>query len=72
MKNFSICDIVIAICLICFSGCEAQSECIDEGKKHNGSCPAIIDPVCGCNRKTYNNSCEAGKDGVTSYVKGKC
>jgi hypothetical protein len=30
------------------------------------------DPVCGCNKKTYSNSCVAECHGIKEYTKGEC
>ncbi len=36
------------------------------------ACPAVWDPVCGCDGVTYGNECEADRAGVTIAHYGEC
>jgi hypothetical protein len=52
---------------------KAASDCIDNYRKRpEVACPDALKQVCGCNGKTYRNSCEADREGVTYYTPGKC
>jgi Kazal-type serine protease inhibitor domain len=35
-------------------------------------CTTQYEPVCGCNNKTYGNSCVAKSMGIKNYTKGEC
>jgi hypothetical protein len=35
-------------------------------------CMHLVDPVCGCDDKTYGNACHAAQAGVTVAAKGPC
>jgi hypothetical protein len=50
-----------------------MADCIDPNRRRpEVGCPDALKQVCGCNGKTYRNSCEADREGVTYYSPGKC
>ncbi|GAB2790500.1 hypothetical protein GCM10027275_39300 [Rhabdobacter roseus] len=60
--------------LLAFSNCEPRQvpkNCQEKPRDERG-CYALYDPVCGCNGKTYSNSCEALAVGITDFSKGAC
>ena len=48
--------------------CEGKGSC----EELPWICPDVWAPVCGCNDKTYGNSCEAASAGVNVDYEGKC
>jgi hypothetical protein len=80
MKRILTTSIVFSTLFLLSFQCEEVSPaeriidgCIDTSKiKKDAACILIYDPVCGCDNKTYGNSCEAINAGVISYTQGAC
>lgn len=50
---------------------DCNMECIGEPNP-DLICNTVIDPVCGCDRVTYNNACEAERAGILQWTNGEC
>lgn len=57
--------------LLTWVACKSPATCVE---KIDPACPCsrIYAPVCGCNNKTYDNSCMAECAGIKTYTKGTC
>ena len=72
MIKFSIFGLFLIVCLACKKE-KQDTDCIDAQKiEVNKACIQIYQPVCGCDNKTYWNSCYAGINGLVRWTEGAC
>jgi hypothetical protein len=62
--------ILIIVAVFCLTSC--QKDCQEKTPNNTAFCFKVYKPVCGCNNKTYGNSCEAEAFGITNYTQGAC
>jgi hypothetical protein len=48
--------------------CKGKGVC----KAKPDACPDVVDKVCGCDHKTYDNECRAAQSGQNVIHKGEC
>lgn len=81
MKKYSVFTLLLLLLSLSAFKCEENSQaeivletdCFDSSKVNDeATCVMVYSPVCGCDKKTYSNSCEATKNGILKYTDGEC
>lgn len=66
---------LIAMCLSLMAATcskDSEEEACAEREVEDCMCTMEYKPVCGCNKKTYGNSCDASCHGIDDYTEGAC
>lgn len=62
----------ILIFLFTLSCTSKQDNCEALQNRQDIACTREYLPVCGCNNRTYSNSCEANAWGIKDFLNGEC
>lgn len=71
MNQITILSVLIVMISISCGNHHTGEACIEK-IKNDCFCTKEYRPVCGCNKKTYGNACEAGCASITKYIEGAC
>jgi hypothetical protein len=47
---------------------DSMGECVDRPLR----CDGVLEPVCGCDARTYTSACEAGRSGMSVDYEAAC
>ena len=51
---------------------DPEEQACAEREVEDCMCTMEYKPVCGCNKKTYGNACDASCHGIDDYTEGEC
>ena len=67
--------LLVALCLSFMAATcskDSEEEACTEHEVADCICTMEYKPVCGCNKKTYGNVCDASCHGIEDYTDGAC